>query len=207
MVAVAATLFKYYPATLFILAVKERITPFLIVSGLVLLIGAVFVFAYFEELRQGLPLIPAGSYFSDMFGAKNLPFGAAQLAQSAGLANVVIKTIAPTIYVLLIATAAVACWRLVRRPDFNEAVSALPELDSNLLVIGCALLTGCFFFAQNYGYRGIFFCLFCLAFSLWPARWTRRAISRMVNGPAPVMVRSFAPTSPAAWLNNDSDTE
>ncbi|MCY0541595.1 hypothetical protein OVW21_26575, partial [Klebsiella pneumoniae] len=71
--------FKYYPITMLVVAVRERISGFMLTIGAAICAIVLYAVIYQDELRRGLPLVATGSYFADLFGAKNLPLGIATL--------------------------------------------------------------------------------------------------------------------------------
>jgi len=79
--AFLAGLLKFYPMTLMTLATRERPKLFLLVALVSVAVLVAFVAIEQRDLARALALIPAGSYFGDMIGAKMLPAGLAQAAQ------------------------------------------------------------------------------------------------------------------------------
>jgi len=63
---------------------------------------------------------------------------------------------------VLASLAAAYAYALARRGEIRDAMQALPSRDCNLMLIGCALLLGCFFTAENAPYRNIYFLFYAL---------------------------------------------
>jgi hypothetical protein len=105
--------------------------------------------------------VPSGSYFTDFFGATNLPFGlAALLSPMAGKwpAAAMPLRILPW---LLSALLLFYCLRGAVATMARRAapVARLSESERLFLVVGTAVIVGCFFTGQSIDYRGIFFLL------------------------------------------------
>jgi hypothetical protein len=159
-VAVLSGLVKYYPFVTLVMVVEERIPVFLSVSIAVVMSLAIFGVAYHDEIVRTLPYIPRGTYIEGMFGAKNVPLQLADVAQaafgeSAALGNV----LAATFLAFLIAGIVVICRRFTVDGQLSAAMTALADRERSLLVLGSALICGCFFAGQNVWYRAIFLLL------------------------------------------------
>ena len=63
------------------------------------------------------------------------------------------------LYAGLLGAALATCRRLWRMPGLHAAIAVLPGRERILLVIGSAVIAGCFFAGQSIGYRGIFLLL------------------------------------------------
>jgi hypothetical protein len=150
-IALLAGMLKFYPVTLLILAMRERLSVFLVI-GIVSLgtIGLWFALDGSEILR-GMANIPTTSYFDDnVFGMRNLPFGLAQIFQLSHLAAVAL------LIVLLVAMFAAAA-AVARHDDLASRMHALTEPERTYLLVGCVLIVSCFLAAQNGLYRAIHF--------------------------------------------------
>ena len=158
--ALAAALIKYYPLSLLVLLARERTAVLAaVLTATVVVLGA-FVAGYAPEIARGIPMIPSGPYYTGFFGARNLPFLIGDLAGDLGLQSPVLTAVrtvvvATLLGVLLLAVAAI-CRYLLGTPAVFAARQGLNALDRNLLVIGSALIVGCFVAGQNIVYRGIF---------------------------------------------------
>jgi hypothetical protein len=148
-VALLAGMLKFYPATLMILALRERLAVFVAVSLVSACAVAGFVALYARDLPRVLVEVPSWGYFNLLsFGARDLPYGIAQIAgwpNSVALGLLIVLTIASAGYAAVLA----------RRGSLVSRLEALSAAESSFLLIGCVLFIGCFFTAQNLLYRGI----------------------------------------------------
>jgi hypothetical protein len=151
---VIAGLLKIYPLVLIVLTFRERPRVFLWVNGataaVVLLTGVHF----HAEVVKLAPNIPRGWAFSPYFGAHLVPDFIAQKLDTAvqpGLA-VLVKL---EIFAALFLMAAGWFCRTVRWRDFRIALARLPQPEKIYLLIGAALIGGCFFTGSSIGYRAI----------------------------------------------------
>jgi hypothetical protein len=189
--ALFAALLKYYPLTLLILSFRERVGVFL-ANGLVTVgLIALFLAAYLPDIARGWPLIPVGSYFTDLFAAKNLPFGLAEFVfvLSGRSPNTLSFTLlGAALYGVLVLNLALICRFLVARSALRPTFSRILGYERIFLVVGSALIVGCFFAGQSVGYRGIFL-LFVLPGLLAIARIaTDSALQRLCRTTAIVLV-------------------
>jgi Glycosyltransferase family 87 len=150
-VALFAGMLKFYPITLLILAVRERLGVFIAV-GLVAC-GVIVLWFVLDsgEILRGMANIPTTQYFDEfVFGARDLPYG---LAQTFGLPRPAGAGLLVVLLVGLVAAAAVmaAC------DDTAARLRRLTDAEATYLLVGCILLIGCFLAAQNILYRSIFF--------------------------------------------------
>lgn len=148
--ALFAGMLKFYPITLLILAVRERLTVFVAIgvfsTGMV--VGAIALYAH--DLARVLSSTPTFPYFNYLsFGARDLPYGFAQIYRWPDY-------VAPGLLIALTIGMAAYAAVLSRRGDLHARIEALSEPESAFLMVGCVLLLGCFFTAQNLLYRGIF---------------------------------------------------
>jgi hypothetical protein len=158
--ALVAALIKYYPIMVLVAVFRE--CPPRCVVVMIALTGALAVFgvAYHSEIAEGLAGIPQGPYNTDLFAAKNLPFllgeAARNVAGSSSWAPLVGQAFAAAIYATMIGVCWVVCRRLLSSDELAAALASLSGLERTLLVIGCAVIAGCFFAGQSIGYRGVF---------------------------------------------------
>jgi hypothetical protein len=158
--AVLSGLVKYYPFVTLLMVVEERVPVFLFVGIAVVLSLAIFGVAYHDEIVRALPYIPRGTYIEGMFGAKNVPMQLGDMARAAfGPSTPLGNVIAAAFLALLIAGTAAICRRFTVDGQLPIAMTALAERERNLLVVGSALICGCFFAGQNVWYRAIFLLL------------------------------------------------
>jgi len=160
-----AGLLKFYPMVLLLTALRERRGVFLAVFLASTASLLIFLHAYRAELAIALHNVAGGSFYTDMFGAVNLPLGAARLAlrglQRAGLhaANLELfmqGTLPAVLYLGLIADALRRGLGLANHGGLRAAIARLPARDAAFLVTGAAVVCGCFFMGQSVGYRSIF---------------------------------------------------
>jgi hypothetical protein len=151
-----AGLLKFYPLVLFLLFIRERIWAFiaLALGGILLLAG--FVAAYHAILVQAFRNLPRFSNFTDAFGSHQLPDGL-----PAALANIWPGLIgytpgAFTLWGCLIIGTVALGFRLAASQRVRENFNALPADQRGFLIIGAALICGCFFAGYSDSYRGIF---------------------------------------------------
>jgi hypothetical protein len=150
-VALLAGMLKFYPVTLLILAVRERLEVFVAVGIAALGVLAIWFALDGTEILRGMANIPTTSYFDDnVFGMRNLPFGLAQifdLPQPAAVALLIALLIA------MLASALV----LARQDVLRSRVRSLTDAEATFLLVGGVLLVSCFLAAQNGLYRAIHF--------------------------------------------------
>lgn len=148
---------KFYPLVLFLLFIRERIAGFiaLALAGLLLIAG--FLAAYHAIVVQAIHNLPRFSSFTDAFGASQLPEGLPTALPyiRPALAGYVPGALAVlgslTTGALAIAFCLAASQRI--RAGFN----ALRADQRGFLIIGAALVCGCFVAGHSDSYRGIFF--------------------------------------------------
>jgi len=157
--ALLAAMIKYYPLTLLILSCRERVTVFL-ANGLAMAgLIALFLGVYLPDIERGWGTIAVGSYFTDLIAAKNLSFGMAELifGLSGRSAHTFSFTLlGATFYTILVLNVAQICRDLVTRAALRPTFSRIAGYERIFLVIGSALIVGCFFAGQSVGYRGIY---------------------------------------------------
>jgi len=158
-VIVFAALLKYYPIVALIVALRERPRRVLTVAFWTGAILVLFAIHYRQGLTEAMALVPVGSYYTDLFGAKNLPFGLAGLllpiARYRG-GMLVLEILPWLVLAALLWGVGVAA---VTGLGSRALLAKLPEPERSFLAMGAALIVGCFFAGQNVGYRGIYFLL------------------------------------------------
>lgn len=169
-------LLKFYPFVGLVLALRERPRACAAISGAATLTIGLFAWHYAPELARMFPNIPTGSYLSGgLFGARNLPFGAALLirhGQETGMVHpggALDQILTATglagggggaLFELVLAIAsALISVALATRGRFPALTDSLPERHGAFVLLGSALLVGCFFTGQSVVYRGMFFLL------------------------------------------------
>ncbi len=151
---VLGALVKYYPGAMLILAIRERLVALCLL--VIAAIGITIIFVTYEgaDLVRVLGQIENGSWYNTAFGAQNLPRGLIDIVSS----WVPAPPYAPKLLELALAVAAAAlAVTIATFEDLQESLEYLSERQRVFLLVGCALLVGCFFAAQNGAYRGIYF--------------------------------------------------
>jgi hypothetical protein len=152
---VFAGLLKIYPLALMVLTLRERRRAFLWVNGAAAA-TVVATYLYFHaEVVKLLPNIPNGGAFRDSFGAHILPdliVAKVGISTHPRLAHLVKLSTFAALFL------AMAGWfsYMVRWRDFRIALARLSDPEKIFLLIGAALIGGCFFAGSNIGYRGIY---------------------------------------------------
>ena len=117
-----------------------------------------FVLVYGRDSVRTLAHVPRGVPFGDMFGAGNLPFGLFHTLSRAmpGVGAARATALAMLVLVVSLLAAAIGLWR---RAGLAPAVARLDPERQTVLMTGALVMIGCFFSAQNIGYRGVYFLL------------------------------------------------
>ena len=160
--ALLAALLKYYPIMLLVVLFRERLAVFVAVAMAVAGSLAGFWAAYHVEIVRGWANIPVGPYNTDLFAAKNLPFLIGMMVENtipSRFGTAVGWVVTAGLYVSLIGAALAICRRLSRFGELRAAIAELPGPERMFLVIGSAVIAGCFLAGQSIGYRGIFLLL------------------------------------------------
>jgi hypothetical protein len=161
--ALLAALLKYYPIMVLIFFFRERIAVFAAVALAAAGSLALFWAVYHVEIVRGWAEISTGPYNTDLFAAKNLPFLIGMLVENAmapsRFAASVGWGVTAGLYGGLAGAALAICRRLSRFAELRAAIAELPEGERVFMVIGSAVIAGCFFAGQSIGYRGIFLLL------------------------------------------------
>ncbi len=160
-IALLSAALKYYPITVLIILFRERISIFVAV-GLVALGSLVLFWAeYSVELAKGIPHAPHGPYNTGFFAAKNLPFLLGEVAGAAlepsSSAPLAARIVSGGLYLTLVCGCVAICWSLCGH--LRRTLSGLTRFERVCLVIGSAVVVGCFFAGQSIVYRGVFLLL------------------------------------------------
>ncbi len=143
-------LLKIYPFVALGLGLRERPRVLFGIAAATAAIFGWFVWFFHAEFAGMAAVIPAGDS-RDFIGAVNVP---------AALGKIIWQPYgAVLIWAGLLARASAQVARLVRWTDFRAALTALPRLEANFLVLGALVTDGCFFTGQSVGYRGIYLLL------------------------------------------------
>ena len=146
--AFLAGLLKYYPMMVMVVAVRERPMRLFRIALVSVAVLALFVVVCRHDLARALRLIPTGTYFGDMFGSVTFAGGIGSIF---GLSKSMVRVLR---VVMSFAALAIGI-RLSRRPGIVTAIRFLSEEERAFLLVGALLVLGCFFTAQNIGYRVI----------------------------------------------------
>ena len=162
-VALLPALLKYYPIMVLVIVFREIPAIFVAVSLVVLGCLALFLAEYHVDIARGMPTIASGPYNTDLFAAKNLPSllgeavgNAVEPSRWAPLAQ---RIVAGGLYALLVCATLTICRRLLAFGELRAALASLARPERLFLVIGSAVIAGCFFAGQSTGYRGVFLLL------------------------------------------------
>ena len=189
--ALLSALLKYYPIMVLIVVFRERTAVFAAVALAAAAALAAFWAAYHVKIVQGWPNISTGAYNTDLFAAKNLPFLIGIMVENAvapsRFAAAVGWVETAGLYGVLVCAALAICRRLSRFPELRAAIAELPSGERVLMVIGSAVIAGCFFAGQSIGYRGIFLLL-VLPGLLALSRSAGRGLRALCLGSASVIV-------------------
>jgi hypothetical protein len=200
-VAYAVILFgaflKFYPLALLILALREMPRAFLGLLTASLILVALFIAHYQTQLAMAMMLVPTGSYFTDFFGAVNLPRGMGVLLSPLGQIYPSLAPALPYLPWIILLALAVTCLRravdIAVSPERRAQFIALDAPRAIFFVIGATLIVACFFAGQNIDYRGIFFLMLlpglaklssgtgiAIVFVMW-SEFIRRLIERAAD--------------------------
>jgi len=170
-----AALVKYYPGIMFVVALRERLRFLLPLAVALLAVSTLFVWIESDALARALRNIESGTRFTMSFGAVNLPGGLLHLLAPGA------ERLTPIAELICAAIAAVYALATVRLGEMHDALSALPLRSRTLMLMGCVLILGCFFAAQNAPYRGIYFLLILPGLTgLWDKASSAMARRRLV---------------------------
>ena len=189
--ALLSGLLKYYPIMVLTVVFRERIAVFAAVALAAAGALAVFWMAYHIEIVRGWAEISTGSYIVNSFASKNLPFVIGMLVEKAAtpsrFASAVGWVVTTGLYGGLAGAALAICRRLSRFAELRAAIAELPNGERVLMVIGSAVIAGCFFAGQSVEYRGIFLLL-VIPGLLALSRSTGRELRALCIGSAIVIV-------------------
>jgi hypothetical protein len=163
LLALVAALLKYYPIMILVIMFRETISVLTALTLLILGCLAVFWAEYHADIARGLPSIAQGPYNTDLFAAKNLPSllgeAAGNAAEPSTWAPLVQRIVTGGLYAILLGASLAICRRLAAVDELWRALASLTRSERVFLVIGSAVIAGCFFAGQSIGYRGVYFLL------------------------------------------------
>jgi hypothetical protein len=150
-VALLAGMLKFYPVTLLILAVRERLGAFIAIGVVASGVIGLWFMLDSDEILRSMANIPTAGYFDEhVFGARDLPYGLAQIFGWSPMA-------ARGLHFALLAGIIAVAVALAALDDVGARLRQLTDLEATSLMVGCILLVVCFVTAQNIQYRGIYF--------------------------------------------------
>jgi hypothetical protein len=136
---------------------RERVAGFFANGLAMAVLLALFFAVYLPDVMRGVPLITTGPYFFDLFAAKNLPFGLAQFTfRPDGPDNFSFMLLGSCIYALLVLGGVLICRRILSDTTLRSTFARISDYERIFVVVGSALIVGCFFAGQSIGYRGVF---------------------------------------------------
>ncbi|HEX4042033.1 MAG TPA: hypothetical protein VHY10_10060 [Xanthobacteraceae bacterium] len=160
LLALFAAMLKYYPASLLILTMRERVIQFIAVNAVLLVLGGIFVISYFPDIQHSLALLPLRHYDGEQFGMRDLPHQTAAIILNRPLdredASQTFDLIFFCTLAALLVAGAALCWRLLAATALPQAFWRLNGETRIFLVIGSVLIAGCFFSEPNNLYRGVY---------------------------------------------------
>ena len=145
---VLAGLLKYYPMLVMAAALREKPRRFVLVAATSLAVTLGFALVTWPNLSRALAIIPTGSPYYEMFGAKNLGLGIATVFELPGWFD-------PLVRGLLTLAALGGGIALGLRGDTAEAMAKLDQREGDFLLTGALMAIGCFLSAQNIFYRSV----------------------------------------------------
>jgi hypothetical protein len=164
-----AGLLKFYPIVALIIAIRERPAVFAAIAFIATTALGGLVLSYHAELVQMTLNLPSGILFHPLqFSAYDIPNGLGVavskvatklLHQDAARAKAIGRVIHNSLLVLLIVVTLVAAIWFGRRYRLQYAVRQLDIRGADFLLVGAAIICGCFFANENALYRGIFLLL------------------------------------------------
>jgi hypothetical protein len=165
---ILAGLLKLYPFAALIIVARERLPVLVAVALVTTAVMLTTAVVYHQELIWMAGQLPRPAYFNIQFGATELAvlLGVtvansleAFLHEGAHAARAVGETVtifAPAFLLMVALTGAVI---IARRSRLTSALGALPERERGYLVVGAALVVGCFFMVNSHIFRGMYLLL------------------------------------------------
>ena len=192
-----AGLLKYYPLAVMLVACRERLPRFLAVALASIVVTAAFVLFTWHDLVRALAIIPTGSYSEDMFGSVIV---AGRIADQ----MVHLPALKAAIRLAMTAASVVAALYLGRQLFLTAAIDRLTPREGMFLFAGSLMVAGCFFTAQNIGYRVVHLILVLpplLALSTKPNHRIFTAASACCLALLwSIWWRGLVPVPPVSWI-------
>jgi hypothetical protein len=164
-----AGLLKFYPFVALISLIRERPVAFTAIALAATAAAGGAAFAYHEEVVRAARNVPSGTLFHPLqFSAYELPNGlglvAAKLATrlsgpDATSANAIGPFVSKSMLLLLILLALAAAIWFGGRCRLRHSLGQLDTSEARFLLVGAALICGCYFAGVNARYRAIFLLL------------------------------------------------
>jgi hypothetical protein len=142
-----AGLLKYFPASLILLAGRERPRHLIVIGAALAIIVALFVSIGGSDLLRSFAMIPTSTYRSSMFGSIVLPGAISEAIGWSGSARI--------LQTLFVVAALVTALRLSADSRLSQDLAKLSEAERTFLLVGALLTATSFFCAQNIEYRAI----------------------------------------------------
>lgn len=213
-----AGLLKFYPLVLCLLFLRERLGRAVLLGLATFALLALFVVQYRAELAEMARNLPNYGYFKDAFGARQLAGGIGVALHALGIERLpFLADFEPeksawlavaTLLLSHLAALATALW-FAMKPSLRSALAMLTEAERGFLVIGAALICGCFFVGQNASYRGILF-LFVVPgiarLALAPEPGPGRHLFRIAGGLILCLLWGLSLQQLVAWLSGGTDS-
>ncbi len=162
---VFASMLKFYPAVALIVLLRERWRVVLAAGAAIAVAFGTFVLAFRDEFPRMAATLPVSWPPGMAWGAKGLPRGLndvlpdlmAALGFAAPWATSARDSQLPAfvLLIVLLLGAMGYAMRLSRDPRFTIPLDTLAPRSERLLLIGAALVCGCFFLGQSLPYRAI----------------------------------------------------
>jgi hypothetical protein len=161
-IAFLAGALKFYPIALFLLALREPIRRFVLLTVIVTASAGILIYLGRHELAEGAETLRLrmGSWNTDSFGYINLGRGLLDISRPLRqfLAGIGLSEQGFVILVALAmaAQSAMPVRQLLREREFGLSLARLSAFRLLYLIAGAVLITGCFLTSGNINYRGVF---------------------------------------------------
>jgi hypothetical protein len=146
-----AGLLKFYPLVGLVVALKERPKIFWAVCGVCVAVFASFVVAYRHELPLVLAAVPHPPWDMNTFGGPNLIGWARDVAPADAFVWIIAA--------LAVAAALAGARMFLLGADVDATLATLAPRDRTLLIVGAAIMVGCFATGLSGDYRAVFLIL------------------------------------------------